>query len=52
KAALLDTYQALQLFYNIYNPEEAYEERLVSPETLKADVIKLKTQNEKRKTTM
>lgn len=46
-AASLNTQQIIELFYNIYNPEEATKERLLPPELLKASVIQKAPEEEK-----
>lgn len=45
KTALLSTQQIIELFYGIYNPEEAVEERLVEEETLQAPIVERKVEN-------
>lgn len=43
----LNTQQAIELFYNVYNPEEATEERLVEVSELEAAVIQKSPNQEK-----
>lgn len=39
RTALLDTQQLIELFYNVYNPEEASKEKLINAEDLQGEVV-------------
>jgi len=39
RTALLATQQLIELFYNVYNPEEASKEKLISAEDLQGEVV-------------
>lgn len=39
RTALLTTQQLIELFYNVYNPEEASKEKLISAEDLQGEVV-------------
>lgn len=46
KIAPLNTQQIIELFYGIYNPEEASKERLIEEENLEAPLIEAETEEE------